>query len=77
MPAAPFSRTRRSLILPATVLLLLAAMWSGGCAARTDGVWAQTAPVISPVEPGREATRLGAVAEPVAMEDPADETVRN
>lgn len=77
MPAAPFSRTRRPAAALVTMFLLLPAVWSGGCAARTDGGWAQTAPVISPVEPGAEVTRLGALAEPVAMEDPADEPVRN
>jgi hypothetical protein len=65
------------IVVLATLFLLLSPLLAGGCATRTDDGWAQTAPVIPPVRPGEEVTRLGAVAEPVAMEDVADDPVPN
>jgi hypothetical protein len=77
MSAGSSFRTRHLVAPLATLLMLLSPLLAGGCAARTDGGWAQTAPAIPPVQPGTEVTRLGAMTEPVAMEKTAEEPVRN
>jgi len=49
----------------------------GGCATRTSNGWAQTAPAIPPSQSGEETIRLGAVSEPVALHESAEDPVAN
>lgn len=77
MPAGCSSRTRRFAPALLTALLLLAALAAGGCATRSSDGWAQTAPVIAQSQPGEEILRLGAVSDPVALHDSAEDPVRN